>query len=154
MEAGELYTRENESGIFWLLLIMQVTYPMHGFGNLLAYARPRYVHCRRRSPEQTIMWCLHHSLFDDDCETRRSRRCSSVPRRPVESFIVGRTPATEIQSEKCDVDSSILSTSNYAAAIEFDYDAVRQGENICTDDSFALMEFSVGENIPSPAERP
>ena len=126
IEATELYSKENESGIFWLLIMAQITYPMHGFGTFLAYVRPRYVQCRRRNPEQTKMWCLHQSLFVDAVETRRSRRFTTRPRQPVESNPVDRTPATEIPPDEFEngknreQQSSVSWTCNYAAATKLD----------------------------------
>ena len=59
---GARVNREQESDIYWLLVLTCVTLPLQGFLNGLVFIRPRYLRWRRASPTRSRLWALKQCL--------------------------------------------------------------------------------------------
>jgi hypothetical protein len=55
-------TREEESGIYWILVLTYITFPLQGFWNLLIFIRPKYRRHRRIEPTRSRWWALRQCL--------------------------------------------------------------------------------------------
>ncbi|KAI2493456.1 hypothetical protein MHU86_21074 [Fragilaria crotonensis] len=54
--------REQQSDIFWLAVLVAITFPLQGFLNVLIYLRPRYLRRRRLNPSRSRLWALMQCL--------------------------------------------------------------------------------------------
>ncbi|KAI2499637.1 hypothetical protein MHU86_14872 [Fragilaria crotonensis] len=55
-------TREEESGIYWIVVMTSITYPLEGFWNLLIFIGPKYRRYRRNEPKRSRWWALRQCL--------------------------------------------------------------------------------------------
>ena len=59
-------TRDEESGVYWILVLTYITFPLEGFWNLLIFIGPKYRRSRRIEPTRSRWWALRQCLGNTD----------------------------------------------------------------------------------------
>ena len=67
------FNAEDESSVFFLLVLQALFYPSQGMWNLLVYVRPKYSRSRKDFPYESRFWCFLRALFEEDIKPRHSR---------------------------------------------------------------------------------
>jgi hypothetical protein len=75
--------REDESNIYWMSLLAQITYPLQGFWNFLIFVHPKYVRIRQEFPSKSKWWALKRCCFLNcipaAAANRRNRHGMNLP---------------------------------------------------------------------------
>lgn len=63
---SQSYTREDEDGLFVLMIFSYFLLPWQGFFNMIIYNRPAYARMRVANPERSRLWAFQYVCFNSD----------------------------------------------------------------------------------------
>ena len=101
MIEGSSFDASKDSSLYPLLILQACFMPLQGFLNLIVYARPNYLRCRRDFPNETKPWCFRRAMYGDRVIPRSNNGGSGAAvNRHGEGTGAGHTNSAMAQSRR------------------------------------------------------